>query len=121
MFSDGWKSLFSILVFANIVFRKRVMLLIFSVEFTDGVLDIVLLLKSTIKAMHHGWARISVFKIKVLRRPENAILRLVFANTVTNLFNSIVFNWGSPNPKGSASTIQGFRQMFYKCCDRRYI
>ena len=29
---------------------------------------------------HHGWIRRKIFKLNVLRKSENAILRLVFAN-----------------------------------------
>ena len=33
---------------------------------------------------HHGWARRKIFKMKVLRWLENAIMRLVFASTVSH-------------------------------------
>ena len=51
-------------------------LLIFEAEFTESVLN-----KLYYEA-HRGWARRKIFLIKVLRWLENAVLRLVFTNSV---------------------------------------
>ena len=40
---------------------------------------------------HHDWARRKIFKIKVLRGLENAILRLVLANTINTSFDYTFF------------------------------
>ena len=40
---------------------------------------------------HHGWAWRKIFNLKVLRRLENAILRLIFASTVNADFNYTLF------------------------------
>ena len=37
------------------------------------------------------------------------------------VLTSVVFNWGIPEPQGSASTLQGLHQKLYKCYDRQYI
>ena len=72
------------LAFANTVFDRRAMVLSSHVEYTESVLDIPSI-QSVIWA-HRGWARRKIFKIKVLRRPESKILRLIFANTVNASF-----------------------------------
>ena len=62
------------------LFHKGAMLLIFYAEYTESVLDSLLYPEST---MGPPWlAQGKIFKLKALRRLENAILRLAFANTV---------------------------------------
>ena len=68
--------------FADILFHKSSVLLVFEAEFTESVLDILCYPMFAIEPTHLSWARRKIFKMKVLRLLENAILRLVFANTV---------------------------------------
>ena len=64
------------------------MLPIFYVEHTKNVLDILLYPESS---MGSSWlAPGKIFKMKVLRGLENAILRLLFANTVNASFNRML-------------------------------
>ena len=39
----------------------------------------------------------------------------------TGLSSAVVFNQGSPECKGSTSTVQGFCQKFHKCYDCQYV
>ena len=64
------------LIFVNTVFYKSAILLIFEAEVTEKTSSRI---QSLLKA-HHGQRKI--FTTKVLRWLENAVLRLVFANTV---------------------------------------
>ena len=81
--------LFLRLAFAKTVFHKIAILLIFYTEYTKNVLEILSYPESY--KGPHGWARRKILKLKVLRRLENAILRLVSANTVNVSFNYIFF------------------------------
>ena len=65
------------------------MLIIFYADYTDSLLEIILYLDSSMG--QYGWAQRNIFKIKVLRRLENAISRLVFANTVNASINYKLF------------------------------
>ena len=66
--------------FVNTVSHNKATLLIFQAEVTESVVDILLYPESTMGL--HDWAQRKLFKIKVLIWLENAIFRLVFANTV---------------------------------------
>ena len=65
--------------FASILFYKRAMLPVLYVEYTEMVLDIPFYSVSNMGP--HWLDPEKIFKMNVLSRLENAILRLVFANT----------------------------------------
>ena len=65
------------LVFANTVFHKRALLVIIHAEYKESLLNILSHLESTLGP---SWLSPEKnFQNKVLRRMENAMLRLVFA------------------------------------------
>ena len=68
------------LVFANTVFYKSTVLLIFEEKFIESVEQA--LISRVYYKDHLGCARRKIFLIKVLRWLENAVLRLVFANSM---------------------------------------
>ena len=74
--------------FTNSVFFKRTILLIFQSEFTEIVVDILLYLEPIIRPT---MVRLGKEIFKILRRLENANLRLVFANTVNKSFIYMFF------------------------------
>ena len=63
-----------ILVFADTILHRRAWSLIFQAELIESVLSILSYPDSTIRR--------TIFKIKVLRRLENTILRLIFEKLV---------------------------------------
>ena len=68
------------LVFANTVLYKSTILLIFEAEFKESVGQA--LVSRVYYNAHRGWNRRKIFIIKVLGCLENAVLRLVFANSI---------------------------------------
>ena len=76
--------------FLDTVVHKRASLLIFQLEFTKNVIYILSYPESIIGPTMVGLGE-TIFKIKVLRWLENAVLILVFANTLNPSFTYTFF------------------------------
>ena len=72
-------------MFANTAFHKRAILLTFYTEYAESVLDFLSYPEPTIGPPWLGPEK------NILRRLEDAIFRLVFANIVNSSFNFMFF------------------------------